>query len=124
MDDVARLEHMAHQLEQDGDDMKAIRLMEKAVSLRGDASSPDALHAVERLIVKYNTVAVRSFKSDDYETATALLSNAQSLTDPSRPVFEVSPETRLRLRGTTYNNLGCMERRRGRLELAAKYLRL
>jgi hypothetical protein len=104
--------------------MKAIRLMERAAGLRGENSQPETCHAVERLIVKYNTVAVRSFKQDDYETATALLTNAHNLTEPTRPYFDSSPDLRLRLRGTTYNNLGCMERRRSRLDLAVKYLRL
>lgn len=126
LEEAVRLERTAHEVEQDGDDMKAIRLMERAVGLRVDGS-PDATEtakAAERLAVKYNTVAVRCFKNDDFETATALLSNAQRLTEPTSAALRNAPQLCQKLRGTTFNNMGCMERRRGRLELAIKYLEL
>jgi hypothetical protein len=105
--------------------MKALRMMEKALSLRGQAgTTPATAAAVERLVVKYNTVAVRCFKQDDFETGAALLNCALQLTEPHQdPLFGGGQSARPRLRGTTFNNFGCLERRRGRLELAVNYMR-
>ena len=124
-------EQQAHVIEQQGDHSGAIRLMERALMLRapqnlgvGGGDQAERLLAAERLVVKYNTVAVRCFKNDDYETALTYLNNALRMTEPGQPHFDHAPEERLRLRGTSFNNLGCLERRRGRLEMALNYLQL
>ena len=119
----------AHRLEEAGDDSGCVKEMEHALVLRQQSlatrEDEQALAlAAERLIVKYNTMAVRSFKSNDYLTAVDLLERALRLTDARSRCFVVAPDVRLRLRGTTFNNYGCLERRRGKPEAALNYLRL
>ena len=121
------VELLAHQREEDGDDVKAIQLMDRALRLRiqrGHSIAAIAA-AAERLVVKCNTVAVRCFKHDDYEAAASYLAMSMQLTDPAAQavVFgATAADLRNKLRATSLNNLGCMERRRGRPEAAVRHL--
>ena len=120
---VSQLEREAHQLEQDGDDIRAIRMMERALAQRITARMNGSIPAAERLVVKYNTVAVRCFKNDDFEAAQTLLNSALELTSDGSVIFLENDNSRIKLRGTTLNNFGCLERRRGNMPAAASYLK-
>ena len=129
LEDAEMLEMHAHQLELSGDDMLAIRQMERALLIRCQAADGTidvdrCVNASERLVVKCNTTAVKAFKGDDFTTGSLLLENALRLTDENAQPLSLVPELRQRLRGTTLNNFGCLERRRGRLEMALNFMRL
>lgn len=125
VDDAVALEKLAYQLESSGQDMLAVRQMERALLVRcREGVDEQCISAAERLVVKCNTVAVKSFKSDDYSNAVMLLDNALRLTDDNSQPLSTCDEKRWRLRGTTLNNYGCLERRRGRLPASLRFLEL
>jgi len=121
------LETSAHQLELCGNDVQAIRQMERALMLRcqiqeSASDVADCLDAAERLVVKCNTVAVRSFKSDEYTVGEQLLHNALRLTEEGSQPLSSDVDRRQRLRGTTLNNFGCLGGHRGRLAEALQFM--
>eukprot|EP00659_Diplonema_papillatum_P010383 gene10383-15988_t len=94
---------------------------------RNAVDSGEVQRSAERLCVRYNTLGVKSFKSDRYDQAIALFNRSIRLTDQEAGIsyFGSTAEgtqLRERLRATTLNNLGCMERRRGGFERALHYL--
>ncbi|ORC87409.1 uncharacterized protein TM35_000222080 [Trypanosoma theileri] len=129
--DAERMEFQALSLESNGKHMECLQLMEKALQIRcqvcasGDAtpmSIGEACDAAERLVTKSNTYGVKSFKEDDYETASTLFGYALEMTgEDSFPLREVDDRRRY-LRGVTLNNYGCMERRRGHFPDALAYM--
>lgn len=79
--------------------------------------------AADAVVVLYNDLAVKAFKRGNFEAASHMLSNAFRIADSSDDFFFGSTDTRHRLKSTTLNNFGCMERRRGRLAVALQYMR-
>ncbi|CUG69916.1 IQ calmodulin-binding protein, putative [Bodo saltans] len=125
IEDAILLERQAVELENQGQDLPSIRCMERALLLRcrdGGAVDEACLSAAERLVVKCNTVAVKSFKADDYVTACTLLDNALRVTDGDTEPLRGFDHMRQKLRGTTLNNYGCLERRRGHLQESLQLL--
>ncbi|KAG8345164.1 IQ calmodulin binding motif [Trypanosoma vivax] len=85
-----------------------------------------AEHAAE-LVLHCNNTAVAAFNNGHFDVAELLLGKALFLTD-GRTMEEVNyfpkaDSRRVRLRAATLNNLGCMEKRRGRMEESLRYLR-
>ena len=93
---------------------------------RGFLPEKEVHNAAEKLCVGYNAAGVRCFKSDKHNQAATFLQRAMKLTEerPGAVYFSGDDDLRLRLRATTLNNLGCMERRRGNNEAALKHLTL
>lgn len=84
-----------------------------------------AIKRARTLVLQLNAAAVRLFKADDFDSAGQLLAAAVRICDSSDnySYFFDHWEQRVELKATTFNNLGCMERRRGRLAVALQYLR-
>lgn len=83
-------------------------------------------HAAD-IVLRCNSNAVSAFNQRCFDMAELFLGKALFLTD-SRTTEELNyfpsaEARRLRLRAATLNNLGCMEKRRGRLEESLRYLR-
>ncbi|EPY40292.1 hypothetical protein AGDE_03636 [Angomonas deanei] len=143
-EDARALEATALDVEGNGDDSTAIQLMEQALQIRcrvladlveylrqsddDEASreytslSHDVYDAAERLMVKCNTYSVYCFKHNDYEMSEGLLRYCLEVTGEDSYPLREAPDRRVHLRGVTYNNLGCMERHRGRYPEALEYM--
>ena len=107
---------MADRLDREGEDLEHVNAREAALLLRRRTAGEDACGAeAQQLAIDCNHRGVRAFKSDRYDLAVALLEKALALTagagTPQRAGIPSEP-TRRRLRAVTYNNLGCLEKRR------------
>jgi hypothetical protein len=125
IEDAKALEYEANEVEEQGRHLDSVRLMERALLLRlhvNPVDEAEACRAAERLVVKCNATAVGCFKEDQYGIATDLLQNAMRMTDEGADPLGRNPAKRRALRGTTLNNLACMERRRGRLPAALEFI--
>ena len=119
-DKIAFLEEIASRLLAEGDHMEHLKARETAMILRREEGQ-DVQDIVERLVADYNHCGVNSFKEDKYQIAQLVFRKALALTEgaatPDRNCF--SPENepaRMKLRSATFNNIGCMEKRRGNFE--------
>lgn len=81
----------------------------------------------ENLVLRCNGYAVRAFNEMQFDVAEFFLGKALFLTDMRSAdelnFFSEAEARRRRLRAATLNNLGCMEKRRKRLEESLMYLR-
>eukprot|EP00754_Rhynchopus_humris_P041391 Rhum_TRINITY_DN2496_c0_g1::Rhum_TRINITY_DN2496_c0_g1_i1::g.7118::m.7118 len=107
---------MADKLDREGEDLEHINAREAALLLRRRTAGEDACGAeAQQLAIDCNHRGVRAFKSDRYDIAVALLEKALALTAGAGTAQRAgipSEATRRRLRAVTYNNLGCLEKRR------------
>eukprot|EP01062_Namystynia_karyoxenos_P084569 TRINITY_DN9989_c0_g1_i2.p1 TRINITY_DN9989_c0_g1~~TRINITY_DN9989_c0_g1_i2.p1 ORF type:complete len:1687 (+),score=468.21 TRINITY_DN9989_c0_g1_i2:144-5063(+) len=126
---LAFLDRMADQLLREGNEIEHAKARETALLLRRAHGEPlaELQQEAERLVADCNSIGVRHFKGGAYDTALYLLRKALMLTAgaeaPDTDCFAQGADGRLRLRAVTYNNLGCLEKKRGDFELALKYLR-
>lgn len=126
---------ISRRLDEDGNVLEAVKSTETALLLRRNSERTYAAELAGRfgtsllkqsqdLVLKCNSVAVASFQDDNYDAASFLLNKALFLTDEfdETNLFGDADHDRLRLRAATYNNLGCLEKRRGRLHASLDHL--
>ena len=80
----------------------------------------------ERHVVMLNAAAVQAFRELRFDEADAHLASAQRFLEgsASQDYFpNDNPTVLCRLKSTTLNNFGCLERRRGNFESALKYMK-
>eukprot|EP00741_Cyanophora_paradoxa_P011011 tig00020553_g10643.t1 len=121
--DIAAHDAFCRQLLRDGQDIDALREMERGLVLKIQRYGVQSEHiskACELLCHTANSMAMRYLEADDYSMVYELLKKAEILTDSRSSISNNA--TRLRLRGVTYNNFGCYYRRRGKLHSALHYL--
>eukprot|EP00757_Euglenozoa_sp_SAG-D1_P019520 gene19519-975_t len=108
--------------------LKAKHLVDipKFVAPTGDVSEEqeNLIVALERLLHALNRTAVAEFRNDNYHAAITLLKRAEGTTQAQGdfPDTQDGEGARLHLRATTYNNFGCLEKRRGYFSRSLKYL--
>ncbi|RNF02463.1 hypothetical protein TraAM80_06370 [Trypanosoma rangeli] len=136
---------MSADLEQHGNYPESVKCMEAALVLRhaNEATvtpllapliaegllphGSKSMEQAEDLVLRCNSYAVAAFNEKRFGAAEFFLGKALFLTDvrgaeKANYFIDVEPR-RLRLRAATLNNLGCMEKRRLRLEESLGYLR-
>jgi tetratricopeptide (TPR) repeat protein len=122
---------MADRFETDGNTSEAIKSAETALLLRRSLSADEQpLFQVtlpkqaQALVMKCNALGVAKFQKDEYDVATFLLGKALFLTDDNAKTncFGALEHDRLRLRAASFNNLGCLEKRRGMLDASLQHL--
>jgi tetratricopeptide (TPR) repeat protein len=125
---------ISRRLDEDGNVLEAVKSTETALILRRNSERlyPELAHRFttsllkqsQELVLKCNSVAVASFQDNNYDAASFLLNKALFLTDEFEEtrLFGDADHDRLRLRAATYNNLGCLEKRRGRLHPSLDHL--
>ena len=119
---------IAARLDREGNAVEAVKSLETALLLRRSFSEestqglfPDTLaKQAQSLVLRCNALGVQSFQMDEYDAAGFYLSKAMFLTDEtaSTNCFLGHDHDRLRLRASTYNNIGCMEKKRGHIPAA------
>lgn len=97
---------------------------------RGDREHQESLkrlcrESTSRLVQYYNAQAVSLFRHRQFDSAGQLLASALRLAEGATDTDFLFGDQSLRskLVSLTFNNLGCMERRRGRTTVAVQYLR-
>eukprot|EP01062_Namystynia_karyoxenos_P083569 TRINITY_DN9633_c0_g1_i1.p1 TRINITY_DN9633_c0_g1~~TRINITY_DN9633_c0_g1_i1.p1 ORF type:complete len:1225 (+),score=315.75 TRINITY_DN9633_c0_g1_i1:84-3677(+) len=116
---VAALEHLVHKrsaLLAKHPEPDSGQGCEAAVLLVGD---------LEKLVGRYNRLAVAALHQGDLPRAFAWLQRAEATVAPQGGPFPGHPaavESRLQLQATTLNNLACLARRRGKLPDAVRHL--
>lgn len=128
---VRFLLEMSARLEADGNMPEAIQSAESALLLRRELDDedqslfPQSLQTqAQDLVKKCNALGVAAFQRDMFDAASFLLEKALLLTDenPTMHTFLNHEHDRLRLRAATFNNIGCMEKRRSNYPVALKNL--
>jgi len=107
-----------------GQHEKAVRLSEEALGVLLQLEGPEGdavLDLCEQLVKDYNSLGLRLLESQAFHKAFELLKKAELLTEPTSNLAD-RPTVRRRLRGVTFNNLGCYYKQRGKLHAALHYL--
>eukprot|EP01065_Artemidia_motanka_P011313 TRINITY_DN16075_c0_g1_i2.p1 TRINITY_DN16075_c0_g1~~TRINITY_DN16075_c0_g1_i2.p1 ORF type:complete len:362 (+),score=160.36 TRINITY_DN16075_c0_g1_i2:57-1088(+) len=129
---VAFLARVSKQLSRAGNELESLKAKETSLLLQlfHGAAAEDLLEPAEELIGDMNAAGVRHFKRDTFDIALHLLTRAVQLTagaeDPDIDLFacEEGVAARSRLRAATFNNLGCLEKRRGNYDAALAHLHM
>uniref|UniRef100_A0A7S1LPI7 Uncharacterized protein n=1 Tax=Neobodo designis TaxID=312471 RepID=A0A7S1LPI7_NEODS len=128
---VRFLLEMSARFEAEGNVSEAVKSAETALLLRRslpvEAQSLFASTLSQQaadLVVKCNALGVQQFQRDQYPLAEFILAKALFLTEDAKATncFGHMEHERLRLRAATFNNLGCLEKRRGQLEAGLTHL--
>eukprot|EP00659_Diplonema_papillatum_P016083 gene16083-24637_t len=120
------LEDVAEQHLSNGNDIDYVKARETSLYFFKESSPPsrDVLFEVARraesLVAASNALAVKRTKEEQYATALSLLQTALGLTAPGCGLL--SSDASARLQALTYNNLGCLERKRNNLSRAITHL--
>eukprot|EP01060_Flectonema_neradi_P008173 TRINITY_DN15844_c0_g1_i1.p1 TRINITY_DN15844_c0_g1~~TRINITY_DN15844_c0_g1_i1.p1 ORF type:complete len:1493 (+),score=323.20 TRINITY_DN15844_c0_g1_i1:136-4614(+) len=117
---ISFLEEIASRLLAEGDHVEHLKARETAMFLRREEGE-DIQPVLQQLVADYNHCGVKHFKDDKYQLATMVFKKALTLTDASQGRINFSPESekpRLKLRAATFNNIGCMEKKRGNYDEA------
>ena len=125
------LQDMQAGLERKGADIEALQNAERILACQKELRDADGLSVAaletgaSKLCVLYNKIGTKCFKGGKYDLASNLFARCMKLTDADTGAmyFAQSDHLRTSLRSTTLNNIGCMERRRGRNDAALQRLR-
>eukprot|EP00756_Hemistasia_phaeocysticola_P016474 Hpha_TRINITY_DN15478_c3_g8::TRINITY_DN15478_c3_g8_i1::g.174233::m.174233 len=132
---ISDLSEKVNQLLQEGGnaaDERAVAAMETMVQQRSRlmASQPSEelslqqMNEIERLVSRYNRLAVAALRQGDLPRTLAFLQRAEARVTPGDAIFKVpgGAQTRAQLQATTLNNLACLARRRELYSDAVEHL--
>lgn len=105
-------------------DETALLILKATVDGKNAAQVAELTKNAQSLVNRCNAIAVQEFQNLRFDTASFLLNKALFLTEEFSDAncFLHSDHDRLRLRAATYNNFGCMEKRKGKLPAALECL--
>ncbi len=105
-------------------DETALLLFKATVNTKNAAQVAELSKIAQNLVNRCNAIAVQEFQNLRFDTASFLLNKALFLTEEFSDAncFLHTDHDRLRLRAATYNNFGCMEKRKGKLPAALECL--
>ena len=105
-------------------DETALLLFKATVDTKNAQQVAELTRTAQELVNRCNAIAVQEFQNQRFDTANFLLNKALFLTEEFSDAncFLHSDHDRLRLRAATYNNFGCMEKRKGKLPAALECL--
>ena len=105
---IAMIDQHASELCEEGRGLEAIPYYERSLLLRRDRfglHSNQVATVCKRLVLLYNSWAMKALREAGYGQALEMLEKAEILTESRGGITEKT--TRLRLRAVTLNNFGC-----------------